>query len=108
MKVHLLALHRKERYDGEFAPEVVAVCDEWTMDENPSWWPEEIQRQQDAVGNDAVAWAQVTIDLPVNDLLSALYPNPQVHAIITATEPVVREREPAEADCRTQAGEDRG
>lgn len=74
MKAHLLVLHRKESYDGEFGPEIVAVCDEFTMDENPAWWVEETARQKAAVGNNASAWAEVTIEVPTYALMTALYP----------------------------------
>jgi hypothetical protein len=75
VKVELLVLHRRERYQGEHAPEVVSVCDEVTLEENPSWWPSEVEKQKAAVGDDASAWAVVTIELPAEALLSALYPD---------------------------------
>lgn len=75
MKVQLLVLHRKERYDGEHAPEVLSVVDEWTLDENPSWWTSEVAKHKFAVGEDASAWAVIEVDLPNDALAEALYPS---------------------------------
>ena len=86
MKAHLLVLHRKERYVGEFAPEILAVCDEIAMDENSSWWTAEVQRQKDLIGDDASAYAEVVIDLPTEALMAALYPSTTVPATIVRTE----------------------
>lgn len=74
MKVELLVCHRVESYPGEHAPEVLAVCDEWTLDENPQWWVDEIAKQKAAVGDDAAAFAVVTIELSADALMLALYP----------------------------------
>lgn len=81
MKVELLVMHREERYEGEYAPEVVAVCDEWTLEDNPKWWADEIAKQkslhasaEDAGPGAARAWAVVTIELSVDSLMLALYP----------------------------------
>lgn len=74
MYVTLLVLHRKESYPGQHAPEVVAVVDEWILDENPDWWTAEIERQKGLVRDDASAWAEVTISFPTEALMSALYP----------------------------------
>lgn len=37
MILYILFGQRKERYEGEYAPEALEVCDEYTMDENPAW-----------------------------------------------------------------------
>lgn len=74
----LLVLQRVCRHPGEFAPEVVSVVDEWTLDENPDWWPTEVRAQKSAVGSDADAWAEVEITLPLSALHAALYPAPAV------------------------------
>lgn len=78
LTARLLILQRKCRYPGEHAPEVFAVVDEWTLDENPSWWPTEVAKHRDAVGGDADAWAEVEIDLPMSAVRAALYPSPKV------------------------------
>jgi hypothetical protein len=44
MKIHVLFGQRKEHYDGEFGPEVLAACDEFTADENPEGWDEELEK----------------------------------------------------------------
>lgn len=78
MRVTLLALQRKNFYDGEHAPEIVASVDEATLDENPDWWPEEIARQKKSIGDDADAWAEITVEVPDGAIQKALYPNQEV------------------------------
>ena len=84
MKVELLVMHRRERYEGEYAPEVLAVCDEWTLEDNPGWWEREIVQQKALIGDDASAWAVVTIELSTDSLMLALYPKmPLTSGLIT-------------------------
>lgn len=88
MKTHLLVMHRKESYPGEHAPEVLSVCDEWTMDENPEWWDKEVAMRKRTVGSDASAFAEIVVDLPTDTVMAALYPAPIVPATIVATTPL--------------------
>lgn len=37
MKLYILFGQRKCTYDGQYAPEALAIADEWTMDENPDY-----------------------------------------------------------------------
>lgn len=75
MKMTLLVLHRKERYEGEYLPEVISVVDEVTLDENPTWWDEEKERaHHEHDGSDISAWAEVEIEVPTEDVMKALYP----------------------------------
>ena len=86
LDVTLLVMHRNESYPGQFAPEVLAVVDELTLDVNPEWWTEEIAKQKASIGDDASAWAEVTVRLPVETLMSALYPTiAPLNANIVAT-----------------------
>ena len=91
MKAHLLVLHRKESYPGEFGPEILAVCDEFTMDENPQWWTDEVARRTRQIGDEASAWAEVVIDLPIDAVMAALYPSTTVPATIVAATSIPRE-----------------
>ena len=78
MRVTLLVLHRRESYPGQYSPEVMSVVDEVTLEENPDWGTEEVERQQNSVGGDASAWAQVSVELSTDQLMAALYPQPVV------------------------------
>lgn len=80
LTARLLILQRKCRYPGELAPEVLAVVDEMTLDENPEWWPTEVAKNKDAVGDDADAWAEVEIEMPLAEIRAALYPARKVPA----------------------------
>lgn len=74
MNVTLLVMHRKEQYPGQLLPEILAVCDETVFEENPAWWTAEVAKHRELIGNDAAAWAEVSIDIDEQTLLTALYP----------------------------------
>lgn len=75
MRVTLLALQRKVAYEGELGPEILACVDEITLEENPQWWPEEVARQKESIGDDAHAWAEITVEVPDDAIQKALCPN---------------------------------
>lgn len=62
MKLYVLFAQRKETYDGEYAPEALAVADEYTMDESPEWMERQIKEQVE-VNSDFIAHTVVEIDL---------------------------------------------
>lgn len=72
--IQLLVLHRTESYPGEYAPEVVDVVDEYSLDEYPEGWDERVAQHKRDVGNDASAWAIVSTEIETDDLMAALYP----------------------------------
>lgn len=74
MKITMLAMHRKEQYSGEYAPEIMSIVDEVTMDENPQWWGEEIERQKALIGSEASAWAEIAVEVSTEAIMAALYP----------------------------------
>lgn len=74
MRARLLVLHRKEIYPGEFGPEIMAVADEYTLDQNSEWWENEVARQKSLVADEASAWAEVDIEISADALMRALYP----------------------------------
>lgn len=75
MKMTLLVLHRKERYEGEYLPEVISVVDEITLEENPDWWPQEVAQQKATIDDSTIAaWAEIEIEVPTEDIMKALYP----------------------------------
>ncbi|MGL5816619.1 MAG: hypothetical protein ACRCYR_03580 [Phycicoccus sp.] len=74
MKINLLVMQRKGHPTGQYLPEVLAVVDEVTLDDNPDWWDSEKREQLHRVGDDVDAWAEVTLDVAETDLARALYP----------------------------------
>lgn len=74
MRLKLLALHRKESYPGQYAPEIVSVADEVCLDENPAWWEEEVEKWKRSVGDEASAWAELDVDIDRKAVDRALYP----------------------------------
>lgn len=41
MKLFVLFVQRRESFPGEIGPEAVEICDEFTMDESPTWLEKE-------------------------------------------------------------------
>lgn len=75
MHVTLLVLQRAESYDGEFAPEVLAVVDEYTNDENPEFWPAEVKRVKDRLPDEEVeAWAEIVVEINEDTIRERLRP----------------------------------
>jgi len=48
MKIHILFLQRHEDYEWQYAPEVLAAVDEYTNDENPEWFIDRCEKEQEA------------------------------------------------------------
>jgi hypothetical protein len=46
VKVYVLFGQRACRYEGEYAPEALAVADEWTDEDNPEYMQEQLATQQ--------------------------------------------------------------
>jgi hypothetical protein len=42
MRLYVIFGQRKERYEGELAPEALDVMDEYCNDDNPSWLPDKL------------------------------------------------------------------
>lgn len=78
MRVTMLVLQRKVSYEGEMGPEILSCVDETTLEENPPWWPEEVARVKKSVGDEADAWAEITVEVPDDAIQKALYPNQEV------------------------------
>lgn len=74
MRLTLLALQRKGLYPGEYGPEILACCDEATHEENPEWWPVEVERQRGLVGDEVEAWGQLVVEVPDYAIRKALGP----------------------------------
>lgn len=72
MKLHILFGHRKEDFPGEYAPEALEVADELTMDVNPTWMAEKVDKaKKDKTFASVVV---VPIDIPMNEVMARLYP----------------------------------
>lgn len=46
MKLYVLFGQRPCRYEGEYAPEALAVADEWTEEDNPDYMREQLATEQ--------------------------------------------------------------
>lgn len=72
MEIFVLFAQRKEHYEGEYAPECLAVMSEWDMEENPAYMTDE-KSKADATGEFE---RTETISLSVSDadVMSRLRP----------------------------------
>lgn len=74
MNIHLLIGQRKEKYDGEYAPEVLEAMDEYGYNENPfCWLNEKLKEYQDT--NEFEAVKIITIMVPHSEIMKQLIPN---------------------------------
>lgn len=71
-KVHVLFGQRKCRYDGEYAPEALEICDEYMADENPDWIAE--KKMEYEKSNEFSSLAVVPIVIPYGILEKRLFP----------------------------------
>lgn len=63
MKLRILFIQRQEAYEGEYAVEALCVEDEYTRDENPTWFVEQCQKELANIG-DLAGHAVVEFELP--------------------------------------------
>ena len=76
MKIKILFGHRKENYEGEYAPEVLGAIDEYSHDENPQWFLDRcIKYTQDESFNIVKV---VEIEVEDSDIMNALYPRTKI------------------------------
>jgi hypothetical protein len=69
VKIRLFLLHRGANYGVE----ALAVVDEYTLDDNPTYWEEEKVRQREMTANDG-RYAEVELSVDEDDLLAAFEP----------------------------------
>lgn len=73
MELHVLIGQRKERYEGEYGMEALAVASDADMDGNPEYMPDQLQEHRDSGEFDALAI--VTLRVSGEAVRAALYPN---------------------------------
>lgn len=78
MKVHLLIGHYKTLYAGQYAPNVFLACDEYILEDNPTWWPENVAKEKAKCGDEIQAWAEIVVEVDDEKMLDALYPSRHV------------------------------
>lgn len=81
MKIFVLFGHRKEKYDGEYAPEALACMDEVGYDENPGYLCDEYDKMKNS--GEFAALEIIPIVFSSNVLMNYLYPpKPPIQARI--------------------------
>lgn len=63
----LLIAQRTCRYEGEYAPEILAAVDEYLYDENPAWMHARIAEHRDSSDFDSVAVLPIALDPKIID-----------------------------------------
>lgn len=53
---------RKERYEGQHAPEALECCDEYTYDENPTWIEDKLRLHKTNSEFQAVGIIDIEVD----------------------------------------------
>lgn len=72
MELYVLIGQRKERYEGEYGLEALAVASYADMDGNPDYMPEQLQEHRDRGEFDALA--VITLEVSSDAVREALYP----------------------------------
>src|SRR5690606_2314849 len=76
LKIKLLVIQRVQPYPNAYLPEILSVVDEVTLDDNPEWWDEEVEKQLALVGEDDIdSWAILSAEIPIRQIEQALYPD---------------------------------
>jgi hypothetical protein len=70
MRIYVLFGQRKCRYEGEYAPEALAVIDEFGMDENPKYLEE--KKEECVLSNDFVSLDIIPVEIPSKDIRTRL------------------------------------
>jgi hypothetical protein len=77
MRVHILFGQRQQKYQGQYAPEALAVMDEYGYEENPTWIQDMFDSNK-ATG-DFEALDIIVVEIPTYEIQKRLHP---------ATEPI--------------------
>jgi hypothetical protein len=78
MRIYLIVGQRKERYLGEYLPEVLDVIDEFGNDEDPYAWIEDRIRElryPDRAQSEFEAVASIAIEVPQSAIMKRLRPS---------------------------------
>lgn len=86
INIKTLWIQRKERYEGEFAPECLLAVDEYTDDSNPEYWEEQSKKELDACGNDVESHAIINIRIPRAEVEKQLRPGGTIDGTVVETQ----------------------
>ena len=78
MKIYVLFIHHKETYPGQHAPEAHVVCDEYILEQNPTWLEEAVDKHLSLLAGSIDSHAVVAIEVDQDAIVAALNPEPTV------------------------------
>ena len=76
MDLFVLVGQRKQRYEGEYLPEALAVIDDIGDSDNPEYMREQLQKQTESGDFDALTVLRLSVSEKA--VKAALYPEPTV------------------------------
>ena len=68
MHLHVWFIQRKERFPGQYGPEARLVVDEFTMDENPTGFQEQVDQERKTLASEIAGDAVVTFDVDMRSI----------------------------------------
>ena len=68
MKIRVLFIQRKERYEGELGPEALCCEDEFTRDANAEWFPKQVEKDLKSIGEDLAGHTIVEFDVDQDEI----------------------------------------
>jgi hypothetical protein len=80
MRVSILWGLRKEAYEDEYQPEVLAAWDEGVAEENPEWVEKEIAKHKAEVGDQMAGMQVIDFQVSVSDIRELLIGRPEIKA----------------------------
>jgi hypothetical protein len=76
MKLHILFGQRKQRYEGEYAPEVLTCWDEYAVEENPGGYEEDLAKQREKYGPEMTAMKVFVVKINGDEVVRRLNQDP--------------------------------
>lgn len=86
MTLKCLFIQRKEMYEGELAPELLAAVDEFTYDQNPEDHEAYFKEQLDEVKDEIVSHRIIEIEIDQDKVRRLLLNTPIITGEITSTD----------------------
>ncbi len=78
MKLHILFGQRKCRYEGEHAPEALLCWDEYSVDENPAGYEEELEETREEHLSEMTSMRVIVVKVDGDQIAKLLNSDPVV------------------------------
>lgn len=78
MILHILFGQRKQRYEGEYAPEALVTWDEYCVDENPEGWETAVAEAKAKYGEEMSSMKIINVSCDGDKIVKLLNGTPTV------------------------------